>query len=252
MSDNSEKLKAEFKAWWQSKYHRLTSNMQEIGLDAWSARQPEIDSLMARIHALNVKLSAAAVNSAQSVALPAPAENWGNTDMAAAPRDSTMLRLYVRFDENATDDLPEGACAATIGFNNFDNDGDDTWHIAGWCWSHDHFTEGKGTPVAWLPMLSEAGRGVVLPDKRSYAGLKRGHEESFAIGWNNCLCEVAALNTTITAAELEALRSLVLNAVDNFNDLPVNADWAERWVEKAMALFPKLKAAMTGQATAGG
>ena len=45
--------------------------------------------------------------------------------------------------------------AATIGACNDDNVPDDQragWQFAGWCWSHDHFTEGKGTPVGWLPM----------------------------------------------------------------------------------------------------
>lgn len=75
-------------------------------------------------------------------------ENWGNEDMSAAP-EGEMLRLYVRFNEHPTEDIPTGACAATIGFKDAAG-----WHIAGWCWHHDHFTEGKGTPVAWLPMLS--------------------------------------------------------------------------------------------------
>lgn len=75
-------------------------------------------------------------------------ENWGDENMDAAP-EGEMLRLYVQFEEHPTDDVPGGACAATIGFK--DSEG---WHFAGWCWSHDHFTDGKGKPVAWLPMLS--------------------------------------------------------------------------------------------------
>lgn len=71
-------------------------------------------------------------------------------DMATAPRDGTMLRLLVEFTEHQTEDADQ---APTIGANNFDNDGDDRWQFAGWCWTHDHFTEGKGEPVGWLPML---------------------------------------------------------------------------------------------------
>lgn len=74
----------------------------------------------------------------------------GWQDMAAAPTDGTMVRLLVEFEEHSTEDAEQ---APTIGANNFDNDGEDVWRFAGWCWSHDHFTEGKGTPVGWLPML---------------------------------------------------------------------------------------------------
>jgi hypothetical protein len=72
--------------------------------------------------------------------------------MGTAPKDGTMLRLLVQFDENATDDSAEPC--PTIGANNFDHDGLDDWRFAGWCWSHDVFTEGVGTPVGWLPMVN--------------------------------------------------------------------------------------------------
>jgi hypothetical protein len=74
--------------------------------------------------------------------------------MDTAPRDGTMLRLLVKFDEHATEDT--SAPAWTIGANEFDANGNDEWRFAGWCWTHDHFTEGKGTPVGWLPMLAAA------------------------------------------------------------------------------------------------
>ncbi|MGY2167621.1 hypothetical protein [Pseudomonas gingeri] len=62
----------------------------------------------------------------------------GWRDMAAAPTDGTMLRLLVEFEDHSTEDAEQ---APTIGANNFDNDGADVWRFAGWCWSHDHFTE---------------------------------------------------------------------------------------------------------------
>lgn len=74
-------------------------------------------------------------------------------DMASAPTDGTMVRLLVEFEEHSTEDADQ---AATIGANNFENDDEDVWRFAGWCWSHDHFTEGKGIPVGWLPMLDGA------------------------------------------------------------------------------------------------
>lgn len=97
----------------------------------------------------------------------------GWRDMASAPRDGTMLRLLVDFEDHSTEDVDQ---APTIGANNFDNDDEDLWQFAGWCWSHDHFTEGKGVPVGWLPMLesittSVAERPVpvvvVLPDREA-------------------------------------------------------------------------------------
>ena len=76
--------------------------------------------------------------------------------MATAPRDGTMVRLLVEFTDHATEDAET---APTIGACDDDNVPEDErvgWQFAGWCWSHDHFTEGKGTPVGWLPMLDTA------------------------------------------------------------------------------------------------
>ena len=87
----------------------------------------------------------------------------GWRDMATAPTDGTMVRLLVEFEEHSTEDAER---APTIGANNFDNDDEDVWRFAGWCWSHDHFTEGKGTPVGWLPMLDgpKLSAGAGHPD----------------------------------------------------------------------------------------
>ena len=76
--------------------------------------------------------------------------------MESAPRDGTMVRLLVNFDDHATEDTTGPAW--TIGANNDDNvdhSGRTGWQFAGWCWTHDHFTEGKGTPVAWLPIVGD-------------------------------------------------------------------------------------------------
>jgi len=92
---------------------------------------------------------------------PVAACNHEWMDMASAPRDGTMLRLLVEFEEHSTEDAAQ---APTIGANNFDNDGEDRWQFAGWCWTHDHFVEGKGVPVGWLPMLQDHQAPVALPD----------------------------------------------------------------------------------------
>jgi hypothetical protein len=77
--------------------------------------------------------------------------------MESAPRDGTMLRLLVDFTDHATEDTIGPSW--TIGANSFDDTGEDLWQFAGWCWTHDHFTEGKGKPVGWLPLIdSREGR----------------------------------------------------------------------------------------------
>lgn len=81
-------------------------------------------------------------------------------DMDTAPKDGTLLRLLVEFDTHSTEDADQ---APTIGANSFDLTGEDAWQFAGWCWEHDHFTEGHGTPVGWLPFLdthNESDSGV--------------------------------------------------------------------------------------------
>lgn len=82
--------------------------------------------------------------------------------MALAPRDGRLLRLLVDYSdgEHPLDDELE---AWTFGHNNYDNDGEDRWRFAGWCWSHDHFTEGRGTPIGWLPEYESLLPYVSLP-----------------------------------------------------------------------------------------
>lgn len=78
--------------------------------------------------------------------------------MDTAPRDGTMLRLLVQFDDHSTDDTDGPAW--TIGYCSKPHpDDDDNWQFAGWCWDHDHFTEGKGTPVGWLPLIDASPKG---------------------------------------------------------------------------------------------
>lgn len=77
--------------------------------------------------------------------------------MATALPDGTMLRLLVEFEDHSTEDADQ---APAIGANNFDNDEIDEWKFAGYCWTHDHFVDGKGNPVGWLPMFdSKATEG---------------------------------------------------------------------------------------------
>lgn len=66
-----------------------------------------------------------------------------------APRDGTLVLLLVEDEECPVEDT--SSLSRTIGHNNRDNDGEDKWYMAGWCWDHDHFTEGRGTPKYWQP-----------------------------------------------------------------------------------------------------
>lgn len=75
--------------------------------------------------------------------------------MDTAPTDGHLVRLLVSFEENSIDDGDEPF--ATIGQNNFQNDGVDRWQFVGWCWTHDEFTDGQGTPLGWLPMVEDQG-----------------------------------------------------------------------------------------------
>lgn len=81
---------------------------------------------------------------------------WGPPrEMSAWDKRDEMVLLLVRFDAHPTDDA---AYAITIGGNNDHNVGEgegEGWQFAGWCWSHDHFVEGKGEPVGWWPLPHE-------------------------------------------------------------------------------------------------
>jgi Lar family restriction alleviation protein len=68
-------------------------------------------------------------------------------------RDETVLLLVDYTDGDHPFD--DAVFAITIGHNNDHNVGDDEaegWRFAGWCWSHDHYVEGKGKVVGWMPI----------------------------------------------------------------------------------------------------
>lgn len=91
------------------------------------------------------------------------AEGWC-LDLNIAPKDGTPVQLLVRFDEHTTE---QEDLARTIGA--VTHDGPDAveqfgFQFAGWCWSHDHWTEGKGEIVAWAPMVALPGQPqMVIP-----------------------------------------------------------------------------------------
>lgn len=76
--------------------------------------------------------------------------------MDSAPKDGTLIRLLVEFDENAIDDTEAGGPYWTVGENTADYTDCDEWEFAGWSWEQDCFTKGYGKPVGWLPFHAVA------------------------------------------------------------------------------------------------
>lgn len=79
-------------------------------------------------------------------------EQW--QPLETAPKDGTILRLLVNFDEHPLED-DNTKPIPTIGCNSLANTGEDEWKFAGWSWCHDCFTQGEGSVVGWLPMMKE-------------------------------------------------------------------------------------------------
>lgn len=70
--------------------------------------------------------------------------------ISGAPKDGTLLQLIAQGGDHSTEDADT---FRTIGFNNFECDGEDKWLMAGWCWVHDHFTQAqKAIPIKWQAM----------------------------------------------------------------------------------------------------
>lgn len=106
-------------------------------------------------------------NLARQAAKPELAPRPINT----APRDGRLLRLLVDWSgEGSRHPIADAAQGWTIGFNNRDNVEEDEWQIAGWCWSHDHFTEGRGRVIGWLPFHPETEMRATYPLARKIGG----------------------------------------------------------------------------------
>jgi hypothetical protein len=71
-----------------------------------------------------------------------------------APKDGTLIKLLVDYSgKESRYPLDDLKVAWTIGFNNLDNTEIDEWEMVGWNWSQDHFTNGKGKVIGWLPFF---------------------------------------------------------------------------------------------------
>ena len=92
-------------------------------------------------------LSADAIRQGEGWGAFRPMEAWDE-------RDETVL-LLVDYRGDGDHPLEDANFAVTVGHNNDHNVGDGEgsgWHFAGWCWSHDHYVEGRGKPVGWMPL----------------------------------------------------------------------------------------------------
>ena len=65
-------------------------------------------------------------------------------------KDGKLVLLLIEGGEHVSEDRP---AYRTVGSNAFEHDGRDEWDYAGWCWSHDHWTQGRGGEIlGWLPL----------------------------------------------------------------------------------------------------
>ena len=90
-------------------------------------------------------------------ALAAPLQQGEYLPMTSAPKDGSLIRMLVKFEDHPLDDDDQPQW--TVGFNNLSNTQVDEWQFVGWSWQSDLFCDGTGTPIGWLPML-DAARGA--------------------------------------------------------------------------------------------
>lgn len=73
--------------------------------------------------------------------------------MDTAPEDGTDVLLLIADPENPLQDANPSVTIGTFGVEGGPEE-DPTWTFAGWCWVHDHYVRGVGTPIGWLPRPS--------------------------------------------------------------------------------------------------
>jgi hypothetical protein len=111
--------------------------------------------------------------------LPQPASGRAQDawrPMDSAPKDGSLLRLLVEFDDCAIDD-GEGPFA-TVGQNFMDTTGEDAWQFVGWDWEQDCFVDGVGRPVGWMPMLAASPQPAAQGE---FSDAYQGAREDLAI-----------------------------------------------------------------------
>lgn len=153
--------------------------------------------------------------------------------MEVAPKDGRMLRLLVEYNPDGDDAAPLdddhwNEPGWTIGFNTLGDTGDDEWHIAGWCWSHDHFTEGKGTPIAWLPFHDHPASHVLANKFLSDVIMER-HRQVTAEGFGSDHDDAHTNGELAQAAACYAMPGSVRNDWLKPSSFSDNAHWYPRF-----------------------
>lgn len=122
----------------------------------WEKRQ----QIVSIAHRLGVVLAAPPSPHTGEVA------NLTDLPMDLAPRHGTMVWLLIDHED---DDRPwaplvDAVKSWTIGFNNFDNDEMNRWHIVGWSWTQDCFVDIEDAqPLAWRPVGFNLDAAEVRP-----------------------------------------------------------------------------------------
>lgn len=95
---------------------------------------------------------------ADACAVPEERAMW--QPIATAPKNGSLLLLLIGLDDERCCELEDtDRPSRTVGHNNFDHDGEDKWHFAGWNWENDYYTEGHGTPTHWRPYMNRVPHG---------------------------------------------------------------------------------------------
>lgn len=128
--------------------------------------------------------------------------------MESAPLDGTLVRLLVRFDNNAIEDTSEPT--VTIGSHN-----DGEWNFVGWCWHTDEWARGSGDLLGWLPLYTAPQAAQAQPIADLRADFERECSDTdkllTALGWSpeNCRTDGGSLKLGMILEALEARDRLI-------------------------------------------
>jgi hypothetical protein len=130
-------------------------NIGEVVRDTLIEQAPAIGALTRDFAAMNYQsetLAEVMIGYAKFVAeLP---HGWHEINDAAR-KDMVWLLVDYHGEGGGDHALVDAQYGATIGFwQEGSGEGEDVgaWKLAGWCWTHDHFTEGSGKVIGWRPI----------------------------------------------------------------------------------------------------
>lgn len=204
-------------------------------------RQDALEHEINRMFFIARAAAAAHQGSAPTAGEPATPVVW--RPMETAPTDGTMVRLLVDYTDG-DHPLEDAEQAWTIGGNTDSNVGPgegEGWKFAGWCWTQDCFTEGRGKPIGWLPFHATEQKMVACKTCGGY-GYARG-----GVCWG---CDGSGKTLAATPAAVQQGREAHLPS--RFNIRPGDQDgevifrhepdgeWV-RWVD-ITALAPQARA----------